>query len=133
MLQGKADLLYEYTIALSANHCRGGLQEIVIIQAVWFGTGTVVEKFDLMPMMLKRASLIGSTLRSRSDDFKAKLVEGLRRDFANEIKHGDIKPVIDKVLFGTALCHVPLPDPCSTLSPEGMQPVLSRQYFVYGS
>lgn len=59
-----------------------------------------MEKFDLMPLMLKRASLIGSTLRSRSDAFKAKLVEGLRRDFADEMKHGDVKPVIDKVLLG---------------------------------
>ena len=57
----------------------------------------VVEKADLMPMIRKRASLIGSALRSRSLDFKADLVHNLREDFKAELKQGSIKPPVDKV------------------------------------
>lgn len=48
-------------------------------------------------LMKKRASLIGSALRSRSIDFKAKLVQRLSEDFKAEIKQGLIKPPIDKL------------------------------------
>ncbi len=50
-----------------------------------------------MKVLRKRASIIGSTLRSRSDEFKAKLVAELRADFKEPLRHGDIKPVVDKV------------------------------------
>lgn len=48
-------------------------------------------------LMKKRASLIGSALRSRSIDSKAKLVQRLSEDFKAEIKQGLIKPPIDKL------------------------------------
>ncbi|BDA46107.1 Synaptic vesicle membrane protein VAT-1 homolog [Coccomyxa sp. Obi] len=60
--------------------------------------GAVAEKANLGVLLRKRASLIGSTLRNRSLSFKAELVAGLRKDFADERKRGDIKPIIDKVV-----------------------------------
>lgn len=61
------------------------------------GAGAVAEKANLGILLKKRASLIGSTLRNRSLAFKANLVQNLRKDFADERKRGDIKPIIDKV------------------------------------
>ena len=68
-----------------------------ILSAFWAAAGMVAEKVDLMPLLRKRASLIGSTLRSRSLDFKAALVRNLSEDFKTELKQGSIKPPIDKV------------------------------------
>ena len=50
-----------------------------------------------MPLLRKRASLIGSTLRSRSLDFKANLVHNLSQDFKAELEQGSIKPPLDRV------------------------------------
>ncbi len=59
--------------------------------------GAVAEKFNMGVLMKKRASLIGSALRSRSTEFKAKLVSNLAEDFKAELKQGLIKPPIDRV------------------------------------
>ncbi len=68
-------------------------------EARFCGTGAVAEKANLGMLLMKRASLIGSTLRNRTVHFKANLVQNLRRDFADERKRGDIKPIIDKVCW----------------------------------
>ncbi|CAK0736338.1 hypothetical protein CVIRNUC_000730 [Coccomyxa viridis] len=67
-----------------------------VVYIGWMG-GMVAEKVDLMPLLRKRASLIGSTLRGRSLEFKADLVHNLSQDFKAELKQGSIKPPIDKV------------------------------------
>ena len=61
------------------------------------GTGAVADKVDLSKLLRKRASLIGSTLRNRSGEFKARLVSSLAEEFKSELKQGLIKPPIDKV------------------------------------
>ena len=61
------------------------------------GTGAVAEKVDLSKLLRKRASLIGSTLRSRSREFKARLVSSLAEELKLELKQGLIKPPVDKV------------------------------------
>lgn len=61
------------------------------------GAGMIAKEFNLMKVLRKRASIIGSTLRNRSNEFKAGLVAGLRADFKEAIRHGDVKPVVDKV------------------------------------
>lgn len=68
-----------------------------MVSAFRAGAGMVAEKVDLMPLLRKRASLIGSTLRGRSLEFKADLVHNLSQDFKAELKQGSIKPPIDKV------------------------------------
>lgn len=61
------------------------------------GTGAVADKVDLSKLLRKRASLIGSTLRNRSREFKARLVSSLAEEFKSELKQGLIKPPVDKV------------------------------------
>lgn len=54
-------------------------------------------RIDIRTMMHKRISLIGSTLRSRSTDFKSAIAEKLRHEIWPLIEAGKIRPVIDQV------------------------------------
>lgn len=54
-------------------------------------------KANFMRLMMKRLTLTGSTLRSRSDGFKAALSEDVRREVWPKIESGAIKPQISKV------------------------------------
>jgi len=48
-------------------------------------------------ILRKRASLIGTTLRSRSDDYKAQLAAAFARDCLGGFSDGSLKPVLDSV------------------------------------
>jgi len=48
-------------------------------------------------ILRKRASLIGTTLRSRSDDYKAQLAASFARDCLAGFSDGRLKPVLDSV------------------------------------
>ena len=52
---------------------------------------------DLMPLMLKRLTLTGSTLRPRSLNFKGRLASALERHVWPKLESGEIRPVIDTV------------------------------------
>jgi NADPH2:quinone reductase len=52
---------------------------------------------NLMPVMLKRLTLTGSTLRARETAFKGAIAEALREKVWPLIETGQIKPVIDSV------------------------------------
>jgi NADPH2:quinone reductase len=52
---------------------------------------------NLMPVMLKRLTLSGSTLRARSGEFKAALVAEVRAQAWPWIEAGQVKPVIHQV------------------------------------
>ncbi len=54
-------------------------------------------QINLMRLMLKRLSITGSTLRSRSDEDKAIIANGVKNDFWHFIENGTIKPIIDSV------------------------------------
>lgn len=54
-------------------------------------------QLDLMPLMLKRLTLTGSTLRPRSLKFKARLAQELQQKVWPLLENGAIKMVIDKV------------------------------------
>ena len=58
--------------------------------------GSMVEA-NLMPIMLKRLVLTGSTLRARSAEFKAALTAEVRRQAWPWIEAGEVKPVIHQV------------------------------------
>jgi NADPH:quinone reductase len=62
-----------------------------------FLEGSKVE-IDLMPVMLKRLTLTGSTLRIRDAAFKAGLAAVLRQKVWPLLEAGTVKPVIDRVL-----------------------------------
>jgi putative PIG3 family NAD(P)H quinone oxidoreductase len=49
---------------------------------------------DLMPMMLKRITISGSTLRARPVDFKSAIAQNLRDKVWPKIEAGEIKPVV---------------------------------------
>lgn len=56
-----------------------------------------MKELDLWQLLKKRARLVGSTLRARSDAFKAALIRKFAEDFKIELRRGGLKPVIDKV------------------------------------
>ena len=58
--------------------------------------GPVVE-LNLLPLMLKRLSLTGTTLRARPNDEKSKLRKSVEDRFWPSVIDGTIKPVIDTV------------------------------------
>jgi NADPH:quinone reductase-like Zn-dependent oxidoreductase len=64
--------------------------------SIAFLKGSKVE-IDLMPVMLKRLTLSGSTLRARSHADKAAIAEGLRTQVWPWLESGAMRPVIDRV------------------------------------
>jgi len=62
-----------------------------------YNKGSKVE-IDLMPVMLKRLTFTGSTLRSRPDSFKSDVAAGLREHVWPLFAAGQLKPVTYKVL-----------------------------------
>jgi putative PIG3 family NAD(P)H quinone oxidoreductase len=59
--------------------------------------GTKAE-LSLAALLVRRLSVIGSTLRSRSVEQKAAIIAGFRRRFGPDLEAGRIRPVIDRVL-----------------------------------
>ncbi|MDG1709537.1 MAG: NAD(P)H-quinone oxidoreductase [Emcibacteraceae bacterium] len=53
--------------------------------------------FNALPIMLKRLTITGSTLRPRDDQFKADIAENLRKHVWPLFENGKITPQIDKV------------------------------------
>ncbi|OAI12402.1 NAD(P)H-quinone oxidoreductase [Methylomonas koyamae] len=54
-------------------------------------------EINLAALLMKRLTLAGSTLRSRSDEFKANVAEQLREKVWPLLESGQVKPVIDSV------------------------------------
>ncbi|WDE01428.1 NAD(P)H-quinone oxidoreductase [Thalassomonas actiniarum] len=59
--------------------------------------GRYSESLDIAKLLLKRLTLKASTLRNRSDEYKAQLVRDFNRYFGEALQQGKIKPVIDQV------------------------------------
>ena len=59
-------------------------------------------EINLAGLLMKRQSVIGSTLRSRSNADKAALVSAFRSRFGSALEQGQIRPVIDRVLAAGA-------------------------------
>lgn len=64
-----------------------------IVQIAFLGGSKAT--LDVMPLMLKRLTLTGSTLRARSVAFKAALAEDLHRSVWPLLEAGAVAPVID--------------------------------------
>lgn len=62
-----------------------------------FAKGSKIE-VDFMPIMLKRLTYTGSTLRSRPDDAKARIANELRSDVWPLFGSGTLKPLTSRVL-----------------------------------
>ena len=52
---------------------------------------------DFMPVMMKRLTVTGSTLRARSNELKGEVADKVRQHVWPLIEAGKVKPVIDKV------------------------------------
>lgn len=59
--------------------------------------GTYVDQMNLVPILRKRLTIRGSTLRNRSDDYKMKLTSEFQQEVYHLFSEGAIKPVIDSV------------------------------------
>ena len=59
--------------------------------------GGKVDEFDMRKILVKRLSIIGSTLRSRSLDYQIKLTKEFSSFALERFKQGKLKPVIDSV------------------------------------
>jgi putative PIG3 family NAD(P)H quinone oxidoreductase len=55
-------------------------------------------EIDLAALLLKRASVVGSTLRGRSIAEKARIVHAFRGRFGDALENGRIRPIVDRVL-----------------------------------
>ncbi|MGA3302674.1 MAG: NAD(P)H-quinone oxidoreductase [Methylovirgula sp.] len=73
---------------LSALALEGRLVQIAFLE------GHVVESFNFMPIMLKRLTMMGSTMRSRSLAQKAEVAEALRQKIWPLLDQGNAKPII---------------------------------------
>ncbi len=79
-----------------ARNIKAAKHDARIIQLA-FAAGSTV-KIDLMPIMLKRLTYTGSTLRSRSDKEKTAIANELREKVWPLFENGDLKPVVSTVL-----------------------------------
>jgi len=59
--------------------------------------GSRVEAFDLRTLFRRRLAVVASTLRSRSDAYKARLTADVRKEVLPLLASGTIRPVIDSV------------------------------------
>jgi NADPH:quinone reductase len=73
---------------LSILALEGRLVQIAFLQS------SIVENFNFMPLMLKRLTMTGSTLRSRSLEQKAEVAATLREKVWPLLDQGRLKPII---------------------------------------
>ncbi len=59
--------------------------------------GRYCSQVDIAKLLAKRLTLSASTLRNRSEDYKAQLVASFSSDFYADLVNGQIKPVIDSI------------------------------------
>lgn len=60
--------------------------------------GEKMAEIDVSSLLSKRQQIIGSTLRSRSNEEKARIVEAFMARFGDDLRNGRIRPVIDSVI-----------------------------------
>ena len=81
-------------------HLQKNLQVIAldgkIVQLAMLG-GRFVTELDMAKVLAKRVTLFASTLRNRSDKYKAHLVTEFLGDYGDALNSGEVKPVVDTV------------------------------------
>jgi putative PIG3 family NAD(P)H quinone oxidoreductase len=60
--------------------------------------GGASSEIDLSRLLARRLSIVGSTLRSRTPDFKDRTIVALRERFAAQIDSASIRPMVDRSL-----------------------------------
>lgn len=59
--------------------------------------GATVEKMSLLPILRKRLTISGSTLRNRTLEYKIELTNAFKFENSNHLKEGKLTPVIDSI------------------------------------
>ncbi len=59
--------------------------------------GGMAAELNLADLLMRRLSVIGSTLRARSDAKKADIVQGFLGRFGDAMRRGRIRPVVEKI------------------------------------
>ncbi|AWL11850.1 NADPH:quinone reductase [Saliniradius amylolyticus] len=59
--------------------------------------GRFADKLDMARLLQKRATVMGSTLRNRSDAYKAELIQALNKDCLALFGQGSLMPCVDRV------------------------------------
>jgi tumor protein p53-inducible protein 3 len=54
-------------------------------------------KFSMRPLFAKRANLLFTTLRNRSDEFKTDLIKRFSDDCLPDFESGKLRPIVDRV------------------------------------
>ncbi|MCF8049936.1 MAG: NAD(P)H-quinone oxidoreductase [Desulfobacterales bacterium] len=93
-----ADMILDFIGAsyLEKNlHCLAVDGRLVILALMG---GSRAKDVNLGMLLLKRLRIIGSTLRSRSLDYRARLAEEFVQRWLPKFCTGDLKPIIDRVL-----------------------------------
>ncbi len=67
-----------------------------------FMQGNIAERFDLLPVMLKRLTITGSTMRPRSTAEKGAIAQALHRLAWPWLEQGQVRPVVHAVLPAAA-------------------------------
>ena len=62
----------------------------------FLGGSKVPEDFDMVSLFKKRASLLSTTLRSRSNDYKAELMAKMIQRCKQGFENGTLQVVIDR-------------------------------------
>lgn len=92
-----ADLIIDFIGApyLDANVRSAAVDGRIVFLAMMGGRH--LESFDLRVLMQKRLRLEGSTLRSRSDDYKLRLTRAFAEQALPRFETGELRPVVDRV------------------------------------
>ncbi|MDX1591947.1 MAG: zinc-binding dehydrogenase, partial [Balneolaceae bacterium] len=59
--------------------------------------GAVVDQVSLVPILKKRLTILGSTLRNRSQEYKIELMDRFWSDTSGLFQNKEIQPVIDSI------------------------------------
>jgi len=87
---------FDSNINAAANDCRWVVYG--------FLGGSRIGEFNLNKLMEKRISLHSSTLRNRSDDYKAELLQEFSQEIMPKFASGELNPVIDSIY--TSVDHI---------------------------
>ena len=90
-----ADLIIDFIGAdyMSRNINAAGVDGRIVMLA--FMSGAKADGVNLAKILTKRITFMGSTLRSRTDQYKTNLVQGFQKDFLHLFDQGKLKPIID--------------------------------------
>jgi len=75
--------------------------EILALDSTWvvysFQTGSKLENIDLAAILRKRITMVGSTLKTRSSDYKTNLIKGFNEEVLPHFNSDKLKLKIDSV------------------------------------